>query len=69
MMANCLLPGSTTIGWYLGVVVLDLVTGGHGRVFFTSFCFTYWAYVRTLIRYCVHVMIIVYLLTITHAAF
>jgi hypothetical protein len=25
-MANYSLPGSTTLGWYLGVVVLDAVT-------------------------------------------
>jgi hypothetical protein len=24
MTGNCLLPGSTTLGWYLGVVVLDV---------------------------------------------
>jgi hypothetical protein len=32
MTAYCFLPGSPTIGWYSGVVVLDVVRGG--RVFY-----------------------------------
>jgi hypothetical protein len=37
MAASCLLPRSVTPGWYLGVVVLDVVRGG---VFLTScLCF------------------------------
>jgi hypothetical protein len=27
MTANCLLAGSPTFGWYLGVIVLDVVRG------------------------------------------
>jgi zinc transporter ZupT len=27
MTANCLLSGSPTLGWHLGVVVLDVVRG------------------------------------------
>jgi hypothetical protein len=27
MTANCLLPGSLALGWYMGVVVLDVVRG------------------------------------------
>jgi hypothetical protein len=52
MMGNCWLPGSTTTGWYLGVVVLDLVTwGSRARVFY-ELLFAYWAHVLALVEEC-----------------
>jgi hypothetical protein len=49
MTAYCLLLDSPTIGWYSGIVVLDVERGGS--VFLTSLCFNI-MHVRTFVEEC-----------------
>jgi hypothetical protein len=52
MTANCLLPGSPTLGWYLGVIG-PYVVRGEGALDWLIIMFST-MHVRTLVEECTH---------------